>query len=60
MDNLSLFIKPEMIRETEIILKIRNDNDKGESNKYLDVSLTMTAAPLGFFKGEDTQLLIST
>lgn len=37
MDNLSLFIKPEMIRETEIILKIRNDNDKGESNKYLDV-----------------------
>ena len=37
MDNLSLFIKPEMIRETEIILKLRNDNDKGESNKYLDV-----------------------
>lgn len=37
MDNLSLFITPEMIRETEIILKIRNENDKGESNKYLDV-----------------------
>lgn len=53
MDNLSLFIKPEMIRETEITTKVRVTNT-------LTLSLTMTGAPLGFFKGEDTQLLIST